>query len=93
MKDSKLTPETPPLTRAGRKVAEAALARAQFKATADGKRASRQFEVHGIAVTEIVTAEDAMPTLTARERVAGPHVGVRATAANIATRGGTFVRP
>ncbi len=56
MKDRKPVGETPPLSRAGRKLAEAVLAAAKFKPTADGKRLVRQFEVHGIAVTEWVDA-------------------------------------
>jgi len=47
------------LTRAGRKVADAALAAAKFKPTSDGKRAIRQCEVHGMTVTECVDAEKA----------------------------------
>jgi acetoin utilization deacetylase AcuC-like enzyme len=50
-------PETPPLTRAGRRAADAKLAAAKFKPTSDGKRVMRQFEVHGIAITECVNAE------------------------------------
>lgn len=41
--------ETPPLTRARRK-----LAAAKFKPTVDGKRMVRKFEVYGIEVTEWV---------------------------------------
>jgi hypothetical protein len=51
MNNSKKT-ETPPLSRAGRRVADATLAAAQFKPTTDGKRVVRQYEVHGMAVTE-----------------------------------------
>jgi acetoin utilization deacetylase AcuC-like enzyme len=51
--------ETPPLSRAGRRLADAALAAAQFKPTVDGKRAIRKFEVHGMAVTECVDIEKA----------------------------------
>jgi pyocin large subunit-like protein len=60
LKDS--GPQTPPLTRAGRKVADATLAAAKFIPSTDGKNATRKFEVHGMAVTEYVSAE----------RVAGP---------------------
>ena len=52
-----LKPETPPLTRAGRRDADAKLAAAKFRPTSDGRRMVRQFEVHGIAVTEFVSAE------------------------------------
>ena len=51
-------PETPPLTRAGRKMADAKLAAAKFKPTSDG-RAVRKYEVHGMEVTEFVSAEKA----------------------------------
>jgi pyocin large subunit-like protein len=57
MKDTKPKPETPPLTRAGRKIADATLAAAKFTPTPDGKTAVRRFEVHGIVVTERVSAE------------------------------------
>jgi len=50
-------PETPPLTRAGRRVADATLATAKFKPTANGKRLVRQYEVHGIEVTEWVSIQ------------------------------------
>ncbi len=63
MKDGKPQPETPPLTRAGRMRADATLAAAKFKTAADGRPAVREFEVHGIAVTEYPGATDA--TLTA----------------------------
>jgi hypothetical protein len=53
--------ETPPLSRAGRRVADAALAAAKFKPTADGRRVVRQFEVHGMAVVEWVAIDQAMP--------------------------------
>lgn len=52
-------PETPPLSRAGRKLADAIMAAAKFKPTPDGKRLVRQYEVHGIAVTEWVDADRA----------------------------------
>ena len=51
--------ETPPLSRAGRKLADAIMEAAKFKPTADGKRVVRQYEVHGIAVTEWMDAERA----------------------------------
>jgi hypothetical protein len=51
------TPETPPLSRAGRRVADAIMATAKFKATVDGSRYVRQFEVHGIEVIEWISAE------------------------------------
>lgn len=49
--------QTPPLTRAGRRAAEAAMEAAKFRPTADGKRLVRQFEAHGIIVTEWVSVE------------------------------------
>jgi len=49
--------QTPPLTRAGRRAAEAAMEAAKFRPTADGKRVVRQYEAHGIAVTEWVNVE------------------------------------
>jgi hypothetical protein len=58
MKNLKNT-ETPPLSRAGRRAAEAALAAAKFQPTVEGKRVVRRFEVHGIAVTEWVAVERA----------------------------------
>jgi pyocin large subunit-like protein len=61
-------PETPPLTRAGRKVADAALAAAKFKPTSDGKSAMRRFEVHGMAVTECVDFADALPSSKPAEK-------------------------
>jgi hypothetical protein len=51
--------ETPPLSRAGRKLADATMAAAKFKPTVDGKRLVRQYEVHGIIVTEWISAEQA----------------------------------
>jgi hypothetical protein len=56
-KDSKPRPETPPLSRAGRKVAEAVMEAAQFKPNADGGRFVRQYIVHGLIVTEWIDAE------------------------------------
>jgi hypothetical protein len=70
MKDKK--PETPPLSRAQRKIADAALAAAKFKPTSDGKSAMRQFEVHGMAVTELVSVTDEGPTGRTTERPAAP---------------------
>jgi hypothetical protein len=67
MNDPKSKPETPPLTRAGRKIADATLAAAKFKPTSDGKGAVRNFEVHGMAVTEYVSAPDATPTSSPAE--------------------------
>jgi hypothetical protein len=64
MKDKR--PETPPLSRAGRKIADATLAAATFTPTTDGKSAIRKFEVHGMAVTEYVSATDAMPVPAAK---------------------------
>jgi hypothetical protein len=49
--------ETPPLSRAGRKLADAIMEAAKFKPTVDGSRLVRQFEVHGIQVTEWISAE------------------------------------
>jgi pyocin large subunit-like protein len=69
MKDPK--PETPPLTRAGRKIADAALAAAKFRPTSDGKRAIRQFEVHGMAVTECIVA-NAAPVSESPEKPMAP---------------------
>ncbi len=49
--------QTPSLTRAGRRVAEAAMEAAKFRPTLDGKRMVRQYEAHGIVVTEWVSVE------------------------------------
>ena len=49
--------ETPPLSRAGRKVADAAMEAAKFQQTKCGSRLVRQFDVHGIEVTEFVNIE------------------------------------
>jgi hypothetical protein len=57
VKDLEPRPETPPLSRAGRKVADAIMEAAKFKRNADGSRFVRQFEVHGIDVTEWISAE------------------------------------
>ncbi len=51
------TPETPPLSRSGRKLADAIMAAAKFKRTVDGKRMVRQYEVYGMVVTEWMDAE------------------------------------
>jgi hypothetical protein len=56
-KDLKSRPETPALSRAGRKIAESVMEAAQFKPNADGSRFVRQFIVHGIEVTEWISAE------------------------------------
>jgi acetoin utilization deacetylase AcuC-like enzyme len=58
MKGTKPVMETPPLTRAGRKLAEATLAAAKFRPTIDGTRMVRDYVVHGMKVTEWVSAED-----------------------------------
>jgi hypothetical protein len=55
-------PQTPPLSRAQRKVADAALAAAKFVPSTDGKNAMRKFEVHGMAVTEYISADKAADT-------------------------------
>jgi len=47
------------LSRAGRRVADATQAAAKFKPTVDGKQLVRQFEVHGMVVTEWVNVADA----------------------------------
>jgi hypothetical protein len=52
MKETKPIMETPPLTRAGRKLAEA-----KFEPTVDGKRVVREYIAHGIKVTEWVDVE------------------------------------
>jgi hypothetical protein len=57
LKDGISRPETPPLSRAGRKLADDIMAAAKFKPTTDGKRLVRQYEVHGIAVTEWMDAD------------------------------------
>jgi len=49
--------ETQPISRAGRKIADAIMEAAKFKPTVDGSRFVRQFEVHGIEVTEWISAE------------------------------------
>lgn len=49
--------ETPPLTRAGRRIADTVLAAAKFKPTVDGTRMGRRFEVYGIEVTEWVNVD------------------------------------
>lgn len=51
-------PETPALSRSGRKIADAAImASAKFQLTVDGKRMVRRYEVYGIVVTEWISAE------------------------------------
>jgi hypothetical protein len=54
-----LRPETPPLTRVGRRDADAKLEAAKFRPTVDGRRMVRRFEVHGIEVIEWVSMEKA----------------------------------
>jgi hypothetical protein len=54
MKETKPIIETPPLTRAGRQLAEVTLAAAKFKPMVEGKRMVRDYVVHGIKVTEWV---------------------------------------
>lgn len=71
MNDKK--PETPPLSRAGRKIADAALAAAKFTPTSDGKRAIRQFDVHGMAVTECVDATNLVPSSRPLEKPVPPN--------------------
>ena len=79
MKEIMSKSETPPLTRAGRKLADAALAAATFKPTADGKRAVRQFEVHGMAVTEYVSATNATPPSSPAGNASAPKVTAETT--------------
>ena len=52
------TPETPPLSRAGRREADAIMEAAKFTPNVDGSRFVRQFEVYGIEVTEWISAEN-----------------------------------
>jgi hypothetical protein len=52
------TSETPPLTRAGRKIADAVMAAAKFRRTMDGTRMVRQYEVYGMVVTECVNVTE-----------------------------------
>lgn len=59
MEDMSQNTETPPLSRSGRRIADAKLAAAKFEPTEDGNRMVRKFEVHGIAVTESVSLEQA----------------------------------
>jgi hypothetical protein len=61
MMDNANKTETPPLSRAGRRVAEATLAASKFKPTANGKRVVRRYEVHGMEVVEWVERADAEP--------------------------------
>jgi hypothetical protein len=44
--------QTQPISRAGRKIANAIMEAAKFRRTTDGTRLVRQYEVHGIVVTE-----------------------------------------
>jgi hypothetical protein len=64
MKDPK--PETPALSRAGKKLAEASLTAAKFRPTIDGKRMVRQYEVHGMEVTEWIDPGNATQTKSGR---------------------------
>jgi pyocin large subunit-like protein len=73
MKDTKPRPETPPLSRAERKVADKALAAAKFTPTADGG-AIRTYAVHGIAVTERVSVADALSVSEPPEKPVAPIV-------------------
>jgi acetoin utilization deacetylase AcuC-like enzyme len=57
--------ETPPLSKAGRKVADATLAATKFAPTSDGKSAVRKYILHGMVVTEYISAE----------KVPGPETG------------------
>ncbi len=50
-------PETPALSRAGRKIADAIMEAAKFRPNADASRYVRQYEVYGIEVTEWISAE------------------------------------
>lgn len=72
LKDPNPRLETPPLSRAGRKIADAIMAAAKFKPTVDGKRLVRQYEVYGIEVTEWIDADKAgeasRPEMTGRAR-------------------------
>jgi hypothetical protein len=70
MKDNQS--ETPPLSRAQRKIADATLAAAKFTPTCDGKSAIRRFEVHGMAITECVDVKNAMPVSRSPKTAAGP---------------------
>jgi hypothetical protein len=60
-------PQTEPLSRAQRKVADAALAAAKFVPSTDGKNAMRKFEVHGMAVTEFISADKAADTTSSKK--------------------------
>ena len=51
--------ETPPLSRAASRKADAALAAAKFKPTTNGKRVVRRYEVHGMEIVEWVAIENA----------------------------------
>jgi hypothetical protein len=52
-------PQTPPLSRQGRKVNDATLAVAKFVPSSDGKNVMRKFVVHGMGVTEYISGEKA----------------------------------
>jgi hypothetical protein len=52
------TSETPPLSRSGRKEADAIMEAAKFTRNVDGSRFVRQFEVYGIEVIEWISAEN-----------------------------------
>jgi hypothetical protein len=49
--------QTQPISRAGRKIADAIMEAAKFKPNADASRFVRQYEVHGMEVTEWISAE------------------------------------
>jgi hypothetical protein len=51
--------ETPPLSRAATRMAEATLAATKFKPTTNGKRVVRRYEVHGMEIVEWVAIERA----------------------------------
>jgi len=63
--------ETPPLSRAGTRMADATLAVAKFKPTVDGKRLVRQYEVYGMQVTEWIGASKAEQA--GKTRIARPN--------------------
>jgi hypothetical protein len=62
--------ETPALSPAGRRAADAVLEAAKFKPTSDGKRRVRQFDVHGMQVTEWKEADSETDT-TQRDLLGG----------------------
>ena len=84
MKDTKPKSETPPLSRAGRKIADATLAAAQFTPTTDGKSAIRKFEVHGMTITERISVTDASPDSKASEQSKVPILTTQKTQATVA---------